>query len=258
MEKLKEQSTYKARISLLEDFLEKLRLWGDPYGSDQDLLKSFLNRNLIAVQQAVIDAGTFHTMTLSPPAAVGGIVAQNVDPFTMIFQNWYGTTLNNHVADMIEQAIGVYESLEKSDGLVRIRHKEAIDIEAAIERALRPTFFSSPPSSERDVQNAVETILNALGIVFVREKEAAPVGPRAFHPDFTVQDIELAIEVKLASLTHSASTIQEEIAADISAYRTKWRHLLFIVYDNGVITDPYQMRRANMQHFGVSVVIVKH
>jgi hypothetical protein len=134
----------------------------------------------------------------------------------------------------------------------------SIDIEAAIERALRPTFHSNPPSSEREVQDAVETILNALGIIFVREKEVAPVGPRAFHPDFTVPDIELAIEVKLATVTHSASAIQEEIAADISAYRTKWRHLLFVIYDNGVITDPYQMRRENMQHFGVNVVIVKH
>jgi hypothetical protein len=259
MEKLNDQSTYKARIVLLEDFLVKLRLWCAPAGRDQDLLKSFLNRNLIAVQQAVIDAGTFHPITLSPPAAIGGVVARNIDPFTMIFQDWYGTDPQiDLVADMVEQAIGVYESLEKSDGLVRIRQREAIDIEAAIERALRPTFFSSPPSSEREVQNAVETILNALGIVFVREKEAAPVGPRAFHPDFTVRDIELAIEVKLASPTHNASAIQEEIAADISAYRTKWRHLLFIIYDNGVITDPYQMRRANMQHFGISVVIVKH
>ena len=104
----------------------------------------------------------------------------------------------------------------------------------------------------------METIFNALGVVYVREKGVAPIGPRAFHPDFTVPDLDLAIEVKLATASHRASAIQEEIAADISAYRTKWRHLLIIIYDNGVITDPYQMRRDNMKYFGVSVIIVKH
>src|SRR5262249_10553155 len=125
MDKLNDQSTYKARVALLEDFLVNLRRWGNPAERDQGWLKSFLNRNLIAVQQAVIDAGTFRTLTLSPPAVIGGLVARNIDPFTMIFQDWYGTSLIEPVADMIEQAIGVYESLEKSDGLVRIRHKEA-------------------------------------------------------------------------------------------------------------------------------------
>jgi hypothetical protein len=248
-------SDYKMRIVLLESFHETLLRW---CSDERDELRSVLNRNLMAVRQAVIKAGTFRTVTVGPPPAVGGFIAQNIDPFTMIFQDWYGSSVIPQVVDMIEQAIGVYESLEKSDGLVEIRSKEAIDIEAAVERALRPAFRIGAPSSEREVQDAVETILNALGVVFVREKDVASVGPRAFHPDFTVPDLDLAIEIKLASSSHRASAIQEEIAADISAYRTKWRHLLIIIYDNGVITDPYQMRRDNMKHFGVNVVIVKH
>jgi hypothetical protein len=64
--------------------------------------------------------------------------------------------------------------------------------------------------------------------------------------------------VKLATEKHSPSAIQEEIAADITAYKTRWKHLLFVIYDTGVIADPYQMRRENMRLFGVSVVIIKH
>jgi hypothetical protein len=197
-------------------------------------------------------------MTLSPPPAVGGLIARGIDPFTMIFENWYGKSLIPDITDMVEQAIGVYNHLKAETGLVQLRAPEAIDIESAIERALRPSFRDLPPSSEREVQDAVENILNALGIEYVREREAAPVGPRAFYPDFTVRNLELAIEVKLATASHGASAIQEELAADISAYRTKWKHLLVVIYDSGVIVDPYQMRRENMKHFGVSVVIVKH
>ena len=255
MEQQEVPPTYRMRIVLLENFHATLLHWCSQGG---DELRSVLNRNLMAVRQAVIKAGTFRRVSMGPPPAVGGLVAQNIDPFTMIFEDWYGSSVISQVTDMIEQAIGVYESLEKSDGLVEIRSREAIDIEAAVERALRPAFHTSAPSSEREVQDAVETILNALGVMYVREKGVAPIGPRAFHPDFTVPDLDLAIEVKLATASHRASAIQEEIAADISAYRTKWRHLLIIIYDNGVITDPYQMRRDNMKYFGVSVIIVKH
>ena len=253
-------STYQERIEFLEEFRKVILLWdkSDKSAQEREEWKSFINRNLVAARTAVKDAGTMVYMTLSPPPAVGGPIARNVDPFAMIFDDWYGVSLIPKIVEMVEQAIGVYEHLDKESGLVRLESPETIDIEAAFERALRPSFRSSAPSSEREVQDAVENILNSIGIEFVREREAAPVGPRAFHPDFTVSSLELAIEVKLASKTHGASAIQEEITADISAYRTKWKRLLVVIYDNGVIVDPYQMRRENMKHFGVAVVIVKH
>jgi len=43
----------------------------------------------------------------------------------------------------------------------------------------------------------------------------------------------------------------------VSAYKTRWARLLFVIYDLGVITDPHQVRQDNARHFGVSVVIVK-
>src|SRR5207245_1752133 len=87
----------------------------------------------------------------------------------------------------------VYEYMRDNSGLVRIQSPEAIDIETAIERALRPHFRKSPPKSETAVQDSIETILNALGIDFRREKDTAPIGRRAFRPDFTVDNLSLAI-----------------------------------------------------------------
>ena len=70
--------------------------------------------------------------------------------------------------------------------------------------------------------------------------------------------LDLAIEVKLAKPGHGAAEIQEEITADIAAYRTKWRHVMVVIYDRGVIVDPYQLRTSNLKLFGVSVVVVRH
>ena len=250
----------KERVKILQDFYDSISEYYANEGSSDDhqRCKSFINRNLAVARQLVIEAGTLSTMTLSPPAAVGGPIARGINPFDMIFMDWYGSSLIPYVKDMVEQAIGVYEHMEKNPDFLRSQSREAIDIESSIERALRPSFRGSPPNNEREVQDAIENILNTLGVEFTRDKDIATVGPRGFKPDFVVDSMSLAIEVKLATTTHSAKSVQEEIAADVSAYKTKWKRLLVVVYDNGVINDPYQMRRDNMKHFGVSIVIVKH
>lgn len=248
------------RIKLLRDFQSALERWfnGEFIPKERSELRSFINRNLIAVRNAVREAGTLKLMTISPPSAVGGLIVKEADPFENLFEDFWGISLIPVAIDSIEQAIGVYEHMQSESGLVSLFRKEAIDIELAIERALRPAFRANPPSSEKAVQDAIENILNALGVSFVRDREVAPVGGKAFKPDFTVGELNLALEVKLAKESHGVPAIQEEIAADISAYRTKWRRLIFVIYDLGVIDDPYQLRQEHIRLFGVSVVIVKH
>jgi hypothetical protein len=46
--------------------------------------------------------------------------------------------------------------------------------------------------------------------------------------------------------------------ADITAYKQKWKRLMFIIYDVGVIDDPHRMIRENQRLFGISVLVVKH
>jgi len=243
------------RIQLLRGFLDALENGkvdsGEPY-------HSFINRHIVAAKNAVVEAGTLKRMTIGPPPAVGGIVAQNIDPFDNIFTDFWGMSMLPAVIDCVEQAIGVYEYMKTEDGLALVRSREAIDIESAIERALRPAFRNGPPKSERAVQDAVENILNVLGVEFSRDREVAMVAAKAFRPDFVVTAMQLAIEVKLANQAHDGAQIQEELAADISAYMTKWRRLMVVVYDLGVIADPYRFRTDNQKLFGVSVTVVKH
>jgi len=124
-------------------------------------------------------------------------------------------------------------------------------------RSLRPAFAAAP-SSEKEVQYEVETILRAIGVAFHREKERAPVGATTFIPDFTVPDFALAIEVKFARPSHGEAAIQRELAQDAAGYGTRWSQIIVVVYDcGGVIRDPEGMRLANEQ-LGIRLLVVKH
>jgi hypothetical protein len=248
------------RVKLLQQFRVNARRWfdGDYRNEGQEELRKNINRDLIAVRQAVIDTGAMQLITVGPPPIVGGVVPQNIDPFRNFFIDFWGMSMVPRILDCVDQAIGVYQHMMENPELIRVREKEAIDIERALERAIRPAFRRSPPENERDVQDAVENVLNSIGIDFEREREVAPVGGKKFVPDFTVQELDLAVEVKLAKKGHGESAIQEELSADIAAYRTKWKHLLAVIYDLGEIADPWRLRIENQKHFGITVIVIKH
>jgi hypothetical protein len=262
-----------ARIKLLKRFKAALSGWHDqteklegdnlmfaatrgpePPGPETQKARSFINRNLVAARQAVVEAGVYCTVS----ANIGGAVVQNIDPFRNVLGETFGLSLVSDLLDMIEQAIGVYEHMKAKTGLVRVISSGPFDVETAIQRALRLAFKGGPPKNEKVVQDEIEVILSSIGVEFTREQETAPVGPRAFKPDFALTPMSLALEVKLANSKHSASKVQDEIASDITGYSTKWSRLLVVVYDVGVIQDPQRMRDDNMKHFGVSVLVVKH
>jgi hypothetical protein len=109
------------RISLLEDFKSKLLLWR---GKHEASARSFINQNLVPVRQLVIDAGCFHTMTIGPPPAIGGPILQGVDPFGAIFNPPYRFDMVQKVVDIIDQTIGVLntipiERIQKANGDLR-------------------------------------------------------------------------------------------------------------------------------------------
>ncbi len=256
---MKDNLLIEKRIKLLSDFHKSLKLWfrGDLTDEQRSEHRSYLNKNLIAVRTAVREARTSGSVTIMPPA-LGGVVMPNMDPFANLFTDFYGLSLAPTALESIEQAIGVYEHIQSDSGLIKLNPKAAIDIESAIERALRPSFRDTQPKLEKEVQDAIENILNSLGIEFTRERDTTSVGGKYYKPDFVVESLDLAIEVKLAKIGNGVAKIQEDINADISAYRTKWKNLLFVIYDLGVITDPYKFQTDNIKLFGVSVRVIKH
>ncbi len=255
-EKEKQSLNLEKRIQLLQDFQEALSNYFNKGETPQ--LRSFINRNVEAVERVVMEAGTIKLITISPPPIIGGLIVKNTNPFDNLFENFWGLSLIPAALDSIEQAIGVYEHIQSESGLIKLNPKEAIDIESAIERALRPAFRDIQPKSEKEVQDAIENILNALGVEFTRERDVTSVVGKYYKPDFVIEALDLAIEIKLAKPGNGVAKIQEDLNADISGYRTKWKNLLFVIYDLGVITDPYKFQTDNIKLFGVSVRVIKH
>jgi hypothetical protein len=260
------------RLEVLRDFRDALARWSKLAAADADHELTFahvgheeqvspgrddaravVNRHMLAARQAVEDIGLPTIMVLYGPRVPIQVFSSNLfdDPDRP-------SSIVPAVLDLADQAIGAYEALRDQTGLVKIERRETIDVVDAIERALRPRFKEGPPTNEDAVQDAVEGILDAVGVRYTRDRETIVAGARATRPDFVLTDLDGALEVKLARRNHGASAVQEEIHADITAYKTRWKHLIFVIYDCGVIDDPHTVIRENQRLFGVRVVIVKH
>lgn len=94
---LKEYRTYLLKLRSYEEY-------------DYQETREFLNRNRNIVQRILIKAGTLRSISIAPPPMLGGYVMNNINPLDIIFDPPYGMDIQSHLADVIEQAIGVIEA----------------------------------------------------------------------------------------------------------------------------------------------------
>jgi len=92
------------KIQRLAEFRAQIVNWRANGG---DKAREWINQNRAWTRREVIEADCFHTLTISPPPAVGGLIMRNVDPFAMMFDPPFFMDLAKHVIDMIDQTIGV-------------------------------------------------------------------------------------------------------------------------------------------------------
>jgi len=121
---------------------------------------------------------------------------------------------------------------------------------------LRASIYTDP-SNERDVQNVLETIIRARALSFLREKVHIKYSSKTFVPDFTFDSMSLAIEVKFCNRPEKEKVIIDEINADIPAYQTKFKRLIFVVYDLGYIRDVAQFKSDIEDNLNVYVSVIK-
>ena len=125
---------------------------------------------------------------------------------------------------------------------------------------LRSVIYETP-EKEKDVQNAIESLLIGRGMSrggdYDRESGKFEFSGKEYIPDFIIDKMNLCIEVKLLKAGRKSKMI-EEISADITAYSKEYQHLLFIVYDLGVIQNEAEFKRDIELQEGVKVIIVKH
>ncbi|MBI3910607.1 MAG: hypothetical protein HY320_06705 [Armatimonadetes bacterium] len=177
------------------------------------------------------------------PDVSGGVgLGGPLQSLQRMYNDWASARLNS-LAAYLEGKVGAHEA----------QLQALVDL---IEANLRPSIFEDP-TCERDVQNTLEVILRARGLVFQRERVAIPYSSKKFIPDFLFETLELALEVKLCISLAKEKALVEEINADIPAYQSRYRTVIFVVYDLGFIRDVAQFRSGIEGNAGVRVLVVK-
>lgn len=124
------------------------------------------------------------------------------------------------------------------------------------ERELRKTVRNTP-TGEREIQDRFEDLLNGAGLSFQREQERVTYSSKAYTPDFTVAQADLAIEIKFSNRLGREKEIIAEMNDDIMAYKQRWGNLIFVIYDVGSIRDVDRLCE-QFETSGTLVRIVKH
>jgi REase_DpnII-MboI len=134
--------------------------------------------------------------------------------------------------------------------------KEVEAVSDLIAANLRPSIFQDP-GREKDIQNIVEILLRSRGYDYRREKIHIPYSAKTFIPDFTIEALHLALEIKLCDSLKRVKELVDEINADIPAYQTRYKNIIFAIYDMGFIRDTQEFRASIEANLNVYVNIVK-
>lgn|SRR4030042_1142159 len=133
----------------------------------------------------------------------------------------------------------------------------AIKVINLVEQKLRKVIREKP-EKEKEVQEAFENLLIGADIHYGREVDSIEYSSKTYKPDFSLPELDLAIEVKLCSQGQREKELPEEINDDILAYKTKYQNLIFIVYDLGFVRDIERFCGSFEKHTNVTVRVIKH
>ena len=111
-------------IKLLKEYRTYLLKLGSRYEYDYQETRSFLNKNRVAVQRILIAAQVFRYIDIAPPRITGGYIMRNVNPLDLIFNPPYGLNVSGLLSDMIEQAIGVIESVPDFENKLNLKPRQ--------------------------------------------------------------------------------------------------------------------------------------
>lgn len=124
---------------------------------------------------------------------------------------------------------GVTEDSKLESIVTQIRERLRAD--------LRPSFKGAP-SSEAEVQNVVQALLRQIDSSLERERSGTKFAGREFKIDFSLFHDVVGVEVKLIREKAGLGNVTEEISADINPYLSRFKRLVFVVYDAcGAIND---------------------
>jgi len=137
---------------------------------------------------------------------------------------------------------------------IKVTSKLVEDIDDKLRAIIR-----KKPEDEREVQDAIENLLIAKDYEFSREKVSIPYSTKCYIPDFTFDALNTALDAKLCNSESDEKKIIDDINADISAYKTRYLYVVFVVYDTGFIRDTLAFVKGIIKNNpNVYVTVVKH
>jgi len=114
------------------------------------------------------------------------------------------------------------------------------------------------PQKEKEVQDAFENLLIGADIAYRREFPHIAYSSKNYVPDFSVDKIDLALDVKLCAKDGREKEIIAEMNDDIMAYKTKFGNVAFVIYDVGIIRDTDRFTAEFSNRDDVLIAMVKH
>jgi hypothetical protein len=158
----------------------------------------------------------------------------------------------DEISVAVSQLVSYLETIQKDS------FKILTGLEEFLFKNLRKNVLKRPVE-EKEIQGVIEIMLNSKGYTFKREKVEIQYSSKGFKPDFTFEDLNAVLEVKLCKTDKKEKDIIDEINADIPAYTTKYRNVTFLVYDLGIIRDSELFARdIEKNNPRIKVLIIKH
>jgi hypothetical protein len=179
-----------------------------------------------------------------------GQPVQYTDPYNTLSVSWSG-----FLNDVIVEIGQLLTYLENYLGVpIKVTSKLVEDIDDKLRAMIR-----KKPEDEKEVQDAIENLLIAKDYEYSREKVSIPYSSKYYMPDFTFDALNTALDVKICNSANDEKKIIDEINADIPAYKTKYKYVVFVVYDTGFIRDTLVfVKGIEKNNSNVYVTVVKH
>ncbi|MCD8263389.1 MAG: hypothetical protein LUD02_03875 [Tannerellaceae bacterium] len=117
-------------------------------------------------------------------------------------------------------------------------------------------IIRTQPEKEKQIQDSFENLLIGAELEYKREVPHIEYSSKNYIPDFSFENISLAVEIKLCKTDEK--NLISQINDDILAYKTQFTNILFIIYDLGKIRDIDQFKQSFENSENVIVHIIKH
>lgn len=247
IDKLKEVKRYSAQHS--EWLMRTLSLLENVFGNNSKYYKSFASL----------------PWEKTGSMLVGGLL----DPYGPDIRGSIEHQHQEAYKEQLESARGVFNAalveLDRTDDIEELYNGKDTPSETSlivkvinlVEYKLRKVIRDAP-AREVEVQEAIESLFIGSDLPYSREIDHIEYSSKSYIPDFIIERINLAIDVKLCAREGREKEIISEINDDILAYQTKYVNLLFVVYDVGFIRDVDKFISSFEKNAGVVVKVVKH